>query len=91
MHDRWHGSAGGSLGAEQDLREDGTQTAVSTHGIATHLPAATVAPAEALLVRMQSICHFTGLLCAVLTDEDHEDECGLGESLSCPGSFGLLQ
>ncbi len=58
---------------------------------ATHLPAATAAPVKALLVRMQGMCRFTGLLCAVLTDEDHEDECGLGESLSCPGSFGLLQ
>ncbi len=58
---------------------------------ATHLPAATVASAEALLLRMQGICHFAGLLCAVLTDDHHENEHELGESLSCPDSFSELQ
>ncbi len=47
---------------------------------ATHLPAATAASVKALLVRMQGMCRFAGLLCPILTDEDHEDEHGLGES-----------
>lgn len=81
MHDRWHGSAGGSPGAAQGLRQVGTQTAVPTHGVATHLPAATAAPVEALLVHMQGVCRFAGLLCPILTDDDHEDEHGLGESV----------
>ena len=46
---------------------------------ATQLPAATAAPAKALLVRMQGMCRFASLLCPILTDEDHEDEHGLGE------------
>jgi len=28
---------------------------------------------------MQGMCRFAGLLCPILTDEDHEDEHGLGE------------
>ncbi len=44
-----------------------------------------------LLVRMQGICHFASLLYAVLTDDHHEGEHELGESLSRPGSFSLLQ
>ena len=48
---------------------------------ATHLPAATAAPAEALLLRMQGICRIADVLCTVLTDEDHEDEHGPDESV----------
>ncbi len=71
MHDRWHGSAGGSLGAGQDLRQDGPQTAVPTHRRHSTACWCTCRSPVGAHAKHMPLCW------PVLTDDDHEDEHGL--------------